>query len=175
MSLSNHQTFEAQPAIVSIPVGETAAPLEGTAVALALNPDSINTQWTYSATAEGLTGEVAVNGIDMDGQPGLIYSGPVGGQVRVSFTNIDVAGSKALLPGAADAFTIAVFKNNSLVGKSDEGFAAEFDTATVEYNGSTIVGNMQTGDVLRFGLITEAASEDGQVLTVVGGGEIVLG
>lgn len=174
MSLSHHSSMEAQPAVLSVAAGSQEAALEGTAVALALVTESVNTQWTYSATAEGLTGEVAVAGIDMDGQPGLIYSGPVGGQVRVSFTNIDVAGSKALLPGAADAFALAVFKNNSLVGVADEGFAVEFDTATAEYNGSTIVGNMQTGDVLRFAVMTEAASEDGQLLTVVNGGEIVL-
>ena len=32
----------------------------------------------YSATAEGRTGEVAVDGIDLDGEPGLIYQGPAG-------------------------------------------------------------------------------------------------
>jgi hypothetical protein len=174
MSLSNHQSIEAQPVSLFVPAGPVAAALEGTAVALPLASNGASTQWTYSDTAEGLTGAVAANGFNMDGQPGLIYSGPVGGQVRISITNLDLATSLSLVAEADDGFAVGVFKNNDLVGKADEGFAVEFDTATVEYNCATIVGNMQTGDVLRVAVITEAASEDGLLLRVVNGGEIVL-
>jgi hypothetical protein len=109
--------------------------------------------WTYSATAEGRTGEVAVSGIDLDGEPGLIYSGPAGGAVRVTCRDLDVA-EGTIAPEAADSVVAALFLNNDIVAFADEGYTAELDTeAAVEFNFDTYVGGLQVGDVLRLGLV----------------------
>lgn len=109
--------------------------------------------WAYSATAEGRTGEVAVNGIDLDGEPGLIYTGPAGNYVRVKVTNLDVDHG-LIAPEATDTATVAVFVNNTIHGVADEGFAAELDAEpAIEFNLDTIVGPLQSGDVIRVGIV----------------------
>ena len=88
--------------------------------------------WTYSATAEGRTGEIAVNGIDVDDQPGMIYSGPAGGAFRVKVTNFDVVDGDIAVE-AADTAVMAILLNNTVVAFADEGFVAELDISA-EYN-----------------------------------------
>ena len=125
--------------------------------------------WTYSATAEGRTGEVAVNGIDLDEEPGIIYTGPVGNAVRVQFKNLDVAAG-LIAPEAADTATAAVFLNNDVVAFADEGFVAELDAETVEFNVDTYVGGLRTNDVIRVGLI--GGTEETLDLDVAEGGSL---
>jgi hypothetical protein len=109
--------------------------------------------WAYSATAEGRTGEVAVDGIDVDAEPGLIYTGPAGGAVRVAVKNLDVS-EGTIAPEAGDSVVAAVLLNNTVVAYADEGFTAELDTETaVEFNMDTYVGGLQSGDVIRVALI----------------------
>lgn len=174
MSLTKSQAFRVKPVTGLVEIGHPVTALEGAAEALALTMDGPDTDWTYSATAEGLTGEVAVNGKDMDGEPGLVYAGPVGGSVDVRFSNVDVIGDPSALPEATDKVTLGVFRNNDLVGHADEGYVAELDTGTAEFNGECTVTNLQTGDVLRVGLIMGSGSEDGLDFLVEEGGEFVL-
>lgn len=168
------QKFAAQPLVGVLQTGVYELAAEGGAISIPLTLSGVNTQWTQSAAAEGLTGEVAVSEVDMDDGPGLIYAGPVGGHVHIDWKNIDFKAQVGLTPEAADELTLAVFKNNEVVGHSDEGIAVEFDTATVEFNGTCAVGNLQTGDVLRFGFVTCESTEDALVINLAEGGEVVL-
>jgi len=126
--------------------------------------------WTWSATAEGRTGEVAGDtGVDVDGDPGLIYSGPAGNAVRVSFKNLDVAAG-LIAPEAADTVTAAILKNNDVIAFADEGFVAELDAVTAEFNADTYVGGLQSGDVIRVALI--GGGEETLDLDVAEGGSV---
>jgi hypothetical protein len=174
MTLTNSQALKVQPLRGQLDVGLRAAALEGTAVALEGRYDGPATHWTDSDDAEGLTGAVAVAGVDMDLESGLVYAGPVGAHLNIAFTNVDVRGSLGGAPEAADTLNIGVYRNNDLVGSSDEGFVAEFDTATAEFNGTVEVDNMQTGDVIRFALMTGEGSEDSLLVDLVEGGEILI-
>ena len=124
--------------------------------------------WAYSALAEGRTGEVAVNGIDLDVEPGLIYSGPSGGAFRVKVANFDVVDGDIAVE-AADTLTMAVLLNNTVVAFADEGFVAELDISA-EYNVDTYVGGLISGDVLRVGLI--GGGEETMDLTISEGGTL---
>lgn len=106
--------------------------------------------WAYSATAEdnGTAGT-------LDGQPGIIYTGPAGNAVRVKVTGLDVD-EESIIADPADSATAAVYVNSSLVAYADEGFVSELDI-TAEFNLDTYVGGLQSGDVIR--------------VAVVGGGE----
>lgn len=108
--------------------------------------------WTYSATAEGRTGENAVNGIDLDEEPGLIYRGPAGAGVRVAAVLGVSEGTIA--PEAGDSVVAAIFLNNDVIAYADEGFVSEIDTGTTTtFNVDTYVGPLQEGDVVRLGLV----------------------
>ena len=136
---------------------ETAEGTQGTAnlaESLGLTEAYVETgHWVYSATAEGRTGETAVLGIDLDGEPGLIYNGPAGGAVSVTIKDVDVL-EGTIAPEATDSVVMALMLNNDVVAYADEGYTAEIDTATaVEFNLSTYVGNLQPLDVLRVVLI----------------------
>jgi hypothetical protein len=130
-----------------------------------------NSDWTYSATAEGRTGEVAVDGVDMDLEPGLIYSGPVGGAVRVAWDNVDVSAGD-IAPEATDRISCALYLNNTLVAGSDEGSVNELDTVTAEFSGSVVLNNLQTNDVLRIGL--QGSGEETVDLNVSQGGHLTI-
>jgi hypothetical protein len=126
--------------------------------------------WLYSGTAEGRTGEVAVDGIDLDGEPGLIYTGQPGNYVRVKVANLDVDHG-LIAPEATDQLTAAVFVNNTIHGFADEGFAVELDAEpAIEFNFDTIVGPLQSGDVIRVGLV--GGGEETLDLDVAEGGSI---
>ncbi len=108
----------------------------------------------YNATAEGRTGEVAVNGNDLDEEPGLVYGGPAGvfNHLQVRITNLDVL-EGTIAPEATDSVVAAVFVNNDIIAFADEGYTVEIDTATlVEFNIDTIV-TVTEGDVVRFALV----------------------
>ena len=145
-------------------------------VAVALPLEGVTTtpgaDWTYSATAEGGTGETPVNGIDLDGQPGMIYSGPAGAAIRVEFKGLDVS-EGTIAPEASDSVVAAIFKNNAIVAFAEEGFTNEIDTGTpVEFNGQAYVGGLQNGDVIRIGLV--GGSEETADWDVAVGGSFVL-
>ena len=124
--------------------------------------------WAYSATAEGRTGEVAVDGVDLDGEPGLIYTGPPGGAARVKITNFDVVDGDIAVE-AADTAVMAIMQNNTVVAYADEGFTAELDVAA-EFNVDTYVGGLISGDVVRVALI--GGGEETLDLTISEGGTI---
>jgi hypothetical protein len=88
-----------------------------------------------------------VNSIDLDLEPGLIYSGPAGGAVGVTIEEVDIT-EGTIAPEATDTATLALFLNNDIVAYADEGFVALH-----EMNLSTYVGGLQPGDVLRVGLV----------------------
>jgi hypothetical protein len=128
-----------------------------------------NTDWTYSGTAESIGGEVTgVGGLDFDAEPGIVYSGPVGGAVQVNFTNLDVAAG-LIAPEATDTATVAIVLNNDIVAFADEGYVNELDALTVEYNASTYIGNLQTSDVIRVAIVGN--TEETLDLDVAEGGE----
>jgi hypothetical protein len=142
-----------------------------TAEAIPFNGLDWALDWTYSETAEGLDGEVAspVGSFDMDGEAGLIYDGVPGGSINVRAA-VDVSAGN-LTPEATDSVILAIFKNNDPIGQADEGFVAELDTGTAEFNVSAYT-TLKTGDVLRVALVGATAnetdvdyalSEDGQV------------
>lgn len=113
-------------------------------------------QFIYSATAEGRTGEVANadSAIDLDGEPGLIYSGPSGAAFNIGFNNVDVL-EGTIAGEATDSVVVALMVNNEIVAFADEGYTAEIDTGTaVEFNlenGTYVV--LQESDVVRLALI----------------------
>jgi hypothetical protein len=127
---------------------------------------------TYSATAEGRTGEVPVAGNDLDGGPGLIYSGPAGGAVTVEVVGLDVTTGAIGGPEATDAVTAAVFVNNDIVAVADEGFVAELDSVTAEFNMATYVGNLQPLDVIRVGVFNN--TEESVSLDIALGGKALV-
>lgn len=156
MSLTNVRMLKAGEYQISVTEAAAAEVAEGTvptAEALALTEGySEIGDWIYSATAEGRTGEVAVNSIDLDLEPGLIYSGPAGGAVGVTIEEVDIS-EGTIAPEATDTATLALFLNNDIIAYADEGFVALTGEVLHEMNLSTYVGNLQPGDVLRVGLV----------------------
>jgi len=132
-----------------------------------------NADWTYSAAAESVGGEVTgVGGLDFDVEPGLIYSGPVGGAIRVKFAGLDVDHG-LIAPEATDVVQAAVVLNNDIIAFADEGNAVEFDAEpAIEFNCDTYIGNLQTGDVVRVALI--GTNEETLDLDVAEGGTFVI-
>lgn len=150
---------------------------DNTAEALALTEAYVETgDFVYSATAEGRTGEVAVAGVDLDGEPGLIYSGPSGVAYRVSIAGLDVS-EGSIAPEATDSVTAALYQNNTVVAFADEGFVSEIDTGTaVAFNFDTYV-SLTEGDVLRLGLLgggEEVADWDVAVGTTGQEGSLII-
>jgi hypothetical protein len=144
-------------AVAEAAAAETAEGTQGTAnlaEAIALTEGYNETgDWIYSATAESLGGEVAVLGLDVDDEPGLIYSGPVGGAISVVVDGVAVL-EGTIAPEATDSVVLAIMLNNTVVGYADEGYTSELDTETaVTFNAATYIGNLQEGDVVRVALI----------------------
>jgi hypothetical protein len=172
MTLTNSVKLEAVDFSADFSEATAAAVVAETAEALALEgaAPAINGDWTYSGTAEGRTGETPVNGIDLDGEPGVIYSGPAGNAVRVKVTGVDVDHG-LIAPEAADTAAVVLFKNNDIVAYADEGYAAELDAEpAIEFNLETYVGGLQSGDVLRVGIV--GGGEETLDLDVAVGGTV---
>jgi hypothetical protein len=112
--------------------------------------------WIYNAAAEGRTGEVAVTygtiSIDVDAEPGLVYSGVEGGAVSVSVEEVDIT-EGTIAPEATDTVTLALLLNNTIVAYADEGFVALTGETVHEMNMHTYIGGLQPGDVLRLAVI----------------------
>ena len=112
--------------------------------------------FTYSATAEGRTGEEPdeSSAIDLDGEPGLIYTGPSGVAFNIGFGLLNVA-EGTIAPEATDSVTAALMVNNEIVAFSDEGYVNEIDTeVAAEFNlenGTYVV--LMESDVVRLALI----------------------
>lgn len=102
--------------------------------------------WTYNATTED-NGTVGA----LDDQPGLKYTGPNGGAVRLKVTNFDVDEESAIA-NPADSATMGIYVNSTLVAYADEGFVAELDI-TAEFNVDTYIGGLQTNDVIRIAVV----------------------
>lgn len=159
MTLASHVKLKSTPYSVAVAEAAAAETAEGTvgtsnlAEALALTEGYDETgDFIYSATAEGRTGEVAVDGNDVDGEPGLIYSGPTGTQVRLEIEDLDVA-EGTIAPEAGDSVVAALLQNNTIIAYADEGYTAELDTETaVEFNIATTV-TLTEGDVVRVALL----------------------
>ena len=164
MSLTRNTRLGGAPAYAFAPTEAAAAETaEGTfgttnlAEALALTEGFQELAFfVYSATAEGRTGEVpnAQSAIDLDGEPGIIYSGPSGVAFTVGFTLLNVM-EGTIAGEATDSVTAAVMVNNEIVAFCDEGYVNELDTeVAVEFNlenGTYVV--LQEGDVVRLALI----------------------
>ena len=148
-------------------IGETPLPMELEAATPAINSD-----WTYSATAEGRTGEVAVSCVDLDDLDGIISSGPSGAAVRVKVSGFDVDAATTIAAEQADTMTLGLYVNNVLVDYADEGFVAELDDEVVdEFNLDTYVGGLIEGDVIRLAYVsgTEEVEMD---IDLIGGGSL---
>lgn len=108
----------------------------------------------YNATAEGKTGELAVAGIDLDEEPGLVYGGPSGvfNHLQVRVTNLDVL-EGTIAPEATDSVTAAVLVNNTVVGFADEGYVSEIDTGILTEFNIDCIATVTEGDVIRIALL----------------------
>ena len=150
MSLTNNTKFNVVQQTGTVPELALAEPganlAEAIAVTLTDNADNID--MTYSATAE----DAGTAGI-LDGQPGVIYSGPSGNYFRVAVTNVDTLEHAITAPEATDKATFAVFKNSVVQNYGDEGFNTHAAEIAVENNIDTLVGPFNEGDVLRVGFV----------------------
>lgn len=121
--------------------------------------------WALSEAAEdnGTAGA-------LDGQDGIIYTGPAGGAVRVKVVGL-VVDEESIIANAADSATAAIFVNSDVVAYADEGFVAELDISAT-FNMDTYVGNLQSGDVIRVGILSASGSEADWEAGVTEGGSI---
>jgi hypothetical protein len=160
-SVSINGDFEA---VVDVDLATTVP--EAIPMTLSIDTATFETSdWTLSEAAEdrGVAGA-------LDGQDGIIYSGPAGGAVRVKVTNLDVD-EESIIANAADACTAAIYLNSEVVAYADEGFVAELDI-TAEFNMDTYIGGLQTGDVIRVGIVAASGSEAAWEAGVAEGGTI---
>ncbi|MCP4899903.1 MAG: hypothetical protein GY906_23290 [bacterium] len=148
---------------------DVAAP-QGTPVAIAITYDaSINTDWTYSATAADNPDAGAG---DLDGQPGLIFNGPDGGVAAVvSFTDLTIDPGTAA-PDAADRYTLSVYKNSELVAQADEGFLAVAGPVTFSLVGTYV--QVQKDDAVRFAITGREANTAAKQLDIQAAGALQL-
>ena len=176
MTLTTTRRLRPSGVIGYVTLGTAIDVLENTAEAQPLTFDISSADWTYSAAAEGRTGEVAVRGVDMDGEPGLIYAGQNLSAVHIQLKDCDLLASEVslLAPEATDGFNVGLYVNNDLIAGSDEGATIEMDTATVEFNASGYVGNLIAGDVLRVAVIASSGNEDGVKLKLNGGSVLII-
>ena len=141
--------------------------------AFALEGASLSPHFAYSATAEdnGTAGA-------LDGQPGVIYSGPVQTAVRVSVSGLTLLEGAIQAPEAADSFVGAVFKNSTQVAtlatEAGTAIITELDTETaVVLEGDVIVDAVADGDVIRIGVV--GLTEETYDLDVAVGGAVSVG
>jgi hypothetical protein len=184
MSLTNHTKLESVHTSAEVS-GLELTIVDETAEAMAFEtPIPAEGDWTYSATAEGRTGEtpVTVNGVsvDLDGDPGFIYSGTPGGAVRVKVAGFDIAAG-IIAPAAGDNAVFALMKNNDVVAFADEGYIAEISSdeadalAETPLNVDTYVGGLQEGDVIRWAVIpAEGQTNEEFDLTVAEAGQLLI-
>ena len=150
MSLTNSTKFNVVQQTGTVPEVALSEPganlMEAIPVTLTNNADVQD--MLYSATAED-------NGIagNLDGQPGLIYTGPQGNYFRVKLTNVDTIEHAITAPEATDTASLAVFINSVVADYGDEGYNEHDAEIAVENNIDTLVGPMNTNDILRVGFV----------------------
>lgn len=143
-------------------------------------PIPVEGDWTYSATAEGRTGEVAVitNGVsnDFDGAPGFIYSGPTpGAAVRFAIKDLNVTANAITGPTEGETYAFALMKNNDVVAYTDEGYTDGADMSALEINLDTYVPGLITGDVLRLACLSLEGNADEEAdITVAEAGAVII-
>lgn len=148
MTLSKNQKFAIEPVLGEVDEDGDVSLIAGVAEATAVTVPTEQTEFAYSAIAE----DNGTAGI-LDGQPGLVYAGPNGGYARVKLQNVDVVEHATIaVPDAGDTVALAVFKNSEVAAYGDEGFATQNEIA-IEMNLDTVVGPLQTNDVVRVGLV----------------------
>jgi hypothetical protein len=141
--------------------------------AFALEGASLSPHWSYSATAEdnGTAGA-------LDGQPGVVFSGPVTQAVRVSVSGLQLLEGAIQAPEATDSFVGAVFKNSTQVAtlatEAGTAIITELDTETaVVLEGDVIVDAVSDGDVIRIGVV--GLTDETYDLDVALGGAVSIG
>ena len=148
MSLTNSTRFNIKQLAGTVPEVALSEPgaILAEAIPVTLTDVANSKDFTYSATAEdnGTAG-------DLDGQPGVIYSGPPGMVVRVAVAGVDSIEHAITAPEATDTAAFTLWRNSEVAGFGDEGYNAHASEAAVENNIDTIVGPLQTGDVIRAG------------------------
>ncbi len=124
---------------------------------------TLHEDFLYSATAENRVEEVAVDGQDMDDEPGIIYSGPSGVTIRVQIDNFDIDAATTIAAAQIDTVCLGLYVNNTLVDYADEGFLTELDNEVAdEFNLDVTIRNLQENDVIRVAYVqgTENAELD---------------
>ncbi len=162
----NHVRFQPTPTFMSVGPILDIGVNEGLAQGMPLGDFSPSPDWTYSTTAENLVEEVAVLGVDMDDEPGLIYSGKVGAAISLQLTDFDLSAGEDVAE-TTDFYNVGIFVNNDLIIISDEGWV-EGDAASTEFNLNGLVPNLQTNDVLRVAVISQEGAEDDITVNAVG-------
>ncbi len=132
----------------------------------------VNADWEYSAIAENRLGEIAVDNVDLDEAPGVIYSGKTGNAVRVKAQLIfDTAA--IIAPSATDVVTIGLYQNNVLHTTCAEGTFTELDNEVADIANIDTMVTLVEGDVLHIAVkgLDESAETD---LDMVIGGHLVI-
>lgn len=152
------------------------------AIPLIMDGNGETGELAYSATAE----DAGTPG-DLDGQPGLIYTGTPGGFVNVQVSDFDVKASptSATTPESSafveageiaaveDSVSLNVFINSDIAGHCDEGSVVEMDTATAEFNMDQQIGPLVSGDVIRLGLVWTGEADADLSLPTAGAVRII--
>lgn len=147
MTISNNKKFAIEPILGETDEDGDVSLITGLPEATALTIPTEQTEFVYGATAEdnGIAGE-------LDLQPGLVYAGPQGGYARVKVQGHDVVEHAIIaVPEATDTVALVIYKNSDVADYGDEGFVAQNEIA-IEMNVDTLVGPLNTGDVIRVAL-----------------------
>lgn len=148
MTITNNTRFNIEPVLGETDEDADVSLIAGVAEATALTIPTEQTEFVYSAIAE----DNGTAGI-LDGQPGLIYKGPNGGYARVKVQNHDVLEHAIIaIPETTDTVALAIYKNSEVADYGDEGFVTQNEIA-IEMNVDTVVGPLQTNDVIRVALV----------------------
>ena len=139
---------------------------EGTAKSLPLILTHGATHWNYeSSGVENLGGEDLTFEYDTDGLPGFTYVGPENATVEVSF-DFQLAAAAILGPEAADSVTVAVMRDNEILGICNEGWMDEFDAGAKNVTGDVRVPGLMSGHALRLVMLSAEGNEDTLAFTV---------
>ncbi len=157
----NHIKLSVSSYNAAIPNTEAVIMIEGTPgtanlageVALTAADDEEG-DWIYSATAEGRTGEVAVGGLDLDEQQGVIYSGRDGMSCYVAIEG-SIMGEGTIAGDAGDSATLAILLNNTPIGFADEGYVDLGVAATYDMNVYAHIPRLTKLDVIRVAVIND--------------------
>ena len=141
---------------------------EGTAEALAMT-EAYNelADWIYDATAEYRTAyqesgyTVGGIAIDIEDQPGLLYSGPTGASVRVAIEGLVTDEGAIIAAEEGDYYTVAIMQNGIVVCVSDEGFVDAADAEPVTWTGLDTYVTLTEGDCIQVAIWAAEGNTDG--------------